>query len=155
MDKIVEDRLLIGQPADVIFAYLSAPGNHAKFIPGMLRFEQTSSGAFARAGAQALGLRRFLGVKFQILYEITEVQPNERLSMKGAMGPVKFEDGYILETTETGTVVKFWLRPMLSGPMILAQPLVLLVGRTHAAETLSGLKNALEGRKELEYADAG
>lgn len=154
MHKTVEDSVIINQPAEAIFAFLSAPESHAKFIPDMLEFEQTSSGAFAQVGAQARGLRRFSGITMEIPYEVTEVEPNKRLSMKGVMGPVKFNDGYILEARGDATLVRFWLQPTPTGLLRLARPFILFVGRTHAAETLSGLKRAVEGRAELQYADA-
>jgi carbon monoxide dehydrogenase subunit G len=154
VDKQVEDRVLISRQAENIYSYLSNPENHARFIPGMLEFGQTSPGAFARVGAQALGLREFFGVKLKIPYEITEVEPNLRLGMKGVMGPVGFEDGYVLEATGDSTLVTFWMRPTLTGIMRLARPFVLFVGRTHAAETLSGLKQALEGQPIGEHAHA-
>jgi hypothetical protein len=74
--------------------------------------------------------------------------------MRGVMGPVGFEDGYVLEATGDSTLVTFWMRPTLTGIMRLARPFVLFVGRTHAAETLSGLKQALEGQPIGEHGHA-
>jgi hypothetical protein len=80
----------------------------------------------------------------ELPYEITEYQQGCRLGMKGAMGPLKFLDGYILESMGTHTRVKFWLEPTLTGVMKLARPFIELIGRTHAHETLVNLKSVLE-----------
>jgi len=144
MEKI-QSSVLISKPAEDIFAFLSAPENHARFIPGMLEFAKTSPGSFAEAGATARGVRRFLGIKMVIPYEVTEVEPDSRLGMKGSMGPISFEDGYVLDPLGASTRVKFWLQPTLTGLAKLARPLVAQIGKTHAAETLDGLKKALEG----------
>ena len=67
-----------------------------------------------------------------------------KLGMKGLMGPIGFDDGYILEAMGSNTRVNFWLEFILAGPMLLAGPFVQLLGKTHAAETLANLKNVLE-----------
>jgi carbon monoxide dehydrogenase subunit G len=140
----IESEIVINRPAEQVFAFLSVPENHARFIPGMLEFKQTSPGALDRVGATARGLRRDLGIKTDVLYEITEVAPNSKLGMQGRMGPVRFKDGYVLEPSGAGVRVKFWLELSLSGPMKLAGPFVNLIGRTHAAETLANLRKSLE-----------
>jgi hypothetical protein len=64
--------------------------------------------------------------------------------MKGALGPVTFNDGYELDPLGNSTRVKFWLELSLRGLMKLARPILVLQGRTHADETLTNLKKALE-----------
>jgi hypothetical protein len=67
--------------------------------------------------------------------------------MKGAMGPITFRDGYVLEPQGSSTRVNFWLEPTLTGLMRVARPFVALVGKAHAYETLVNLKRALEVSK--------
>jgi hypothetical protein len=143
MDKL-EASMLIDRSAEDIFAFLSVPENHPKFVPGMLEFRKTSPGPLGQVGATARGLRRFFGLKMELPYEITEYEQNIRLGMKGAMGPITFEDGYILDPRGASTLVSFWLRPTLSGLAKLVRPIVVQMGKAHAVETLDGLKKALE-----------
>ena len=140
----VETAITINKPLEEVFAFLGLAENHQRFIPGMLEFKQTSPGALGRVGATARGVRSDFGVRTPVQYEITEYQPNKALGMKGAMGPILFEDGYVLEEEGNGTRVNFWLELTFRGLARLAQPLVFLIGKTHAGETLANLKKAVE-----------
>jgi len=144
MANRLEATILINRPAEDIFAFLSIPENHPKFVPGMLEFKMTSSGPLGRVGATIRGVRQFLGQKMELPYEITEYEPGNRLGMKGALGPITFKDGYVLDPVGNSTRVKFWLELTLTGLMQLARPILVLQGKTHAHETLANLKSTLE-----------
>ena len=144
MANRLEATILINRPAEDIFAFLSIPENHPKFVPGMLEFKMTSSGSLGRVGATIRGVRQFLGQKMELPYEITEYEPGNRLGMKGALGPITFKDGYVLDPVGNSTRVKFWLELTLTGLMQLARPILVLQGKTHAHETLANLKSTLE-----------
>jgi len=140
----LEASALINKPAEDIFVFLNVAENHAKFIPGMLEFKKTSPGPFGQVGTTARGMRRDLGHRWDVQYEITEVEPNTKLGMKGAMGPILFTDGYLLDPQGSSTRVNFWLELTLTGLAKLAGPFIFLIGRTHAGETLANLKKTLE-----------
>jgi carbon monoxide dehydrogenase subunit G len=144
MANRLEATILIKKPAEDIFAFLNNPENHPKFVPGMLEFKKTSPGPFEQIGTSVQGVRKFLGQRMELPYEITEFQRGNKLGMKGAMGPIKFNDGYVLESMGPNTHVKFWLEFTLTGLMKLTQPLFAIVGKAHAHETLTNLKKALE-----------
>ena len=144
MGNRMESMIQIDRPAEDIFAFLNAPENHPKFVPGMLEFKKTSPGPLGQVGAAVRGVRRFLGRKIELPYEITEYQRVIKLAMKGAMGPILFKDGYVLESMGPNTRVKFWLEFTLTGLMNIARPFVAFVGKAHAHETLTNLKKALE-----------
>lgn len=136
--------ILIDRPVQDVFAFFNVAENHARFIPGMKEFKQTSPGAFGQPGTTMRGLRRDFGIRSAVRYEITRVEPNHALDMKGNMGPIGFEDGYVLESMGSRTRVNFWLEFGLAGLMKLATPFMLLLGQTHAAETLANLKKVIE-----------
>jgi hypothetical protein len=142
-DKL-EATILIHRPAEDIFTFINNPDNHPKFVPGMFEFKKMSPGPIEKVGTSIQGARRFLGWRIELPYEITEYQPCTRLGMKGALGPIAFRDGYVLEPLGPNTRVKFWLEPALAGLMKLARPAVSFFGRTHAHETLTNLKKVLE-----------
>lgn len=144
MGKRTESTIQINRSAEDIFAFINAPENHPKFVPGMLEFKKTSPGPLGQVGATVRGVRRFLGRKIELPYEITEYRRGIKLAMKGAMGPILFKDGYILESMGPNTRVKFWLEFTLTGLMNVARPFVALIGKAHANETLTNLKKALE-----------
>lgn len=140
----IESTVLVHQSLEEVFAFLNAAENHARFIPNMAEFRQTSPGAFGKAGATAQGLLSYFGLmKITVLYEIIEHELNHRLAMKGQMGPVLFKDGYVLKKNNNGTEIKFWLDLLPTGWTKLFLPFAGLIGRIHALETLRNLKREL------------
>lgn len=140
----IESTLLVRQSPEEVFAFLNAAESHARFIPNMAEFRQTSLGLFGRAGATAQGLLSYLGlIKIGVQYEIIEHVPGDRLAMKGQMGPVSFKDGYILKRNGEGTEIKFWLDLLPTGWAKLLSPVAGLIGKVHAWETLRNLKREL------------
>jgi len=144
----IESTLLVGQPLEEVFAFLDAADSHARFIPNMAEFRQTSPGVFGRTGATAQGLLSYLGlIKIGVQYEMIEHKPNDRLAMQGQMGPVNFRDGYILKRSGEGTEIKFWLDLLPTGWAKLLSPVAGLIGKVHAWETLRNLKRELAKTK--------
>lgn len=144
MANRLEASILINRPAEDIFAFLNAPENHPKFVPGMLEFKKTSPGPLGGVGATVRGVRQILGQRLELPYEITEYEAGNRLGMRGAMGPITFEDGYVLDREGNSTRVRFWLELTLTGLMRLARPFLVWQGKIHAGETLANLKSTLE-----------
>jgi carbon monoxide dehydrogenase subunit G len=140
----IESSLLVHQPVKAVFAFLNAPDNHARFIPNMAKFQQTSPGAFGSLGARAQGVLSYFGLlKVRVRYEIIEHERNRRLAMKGQMGPISFKDGYILQEAMAGTNIRFWLELRPTGWARIFSPLAGLIGKIHAWETLRNLKREL------------
>ena len=140
----IESTLLVGQPLEEVFAFLDAAESHARFIPNMAEFRQTSPGVFGRTGATAQGVLSYLGlIKIGVQYEMIEHKPNDRLAMQGQMGTVNFRDGYILKRSGEGTEIKFWLDLLPTGWAKLLSPAAGLIGKVHAWETLRNLKREL------------
>ena len=140
----IESSTLVQQSLEDVFAFLNASESHARFIPNMAEFKQTSAGAFGKTGATAEGLLSYLGlIKIKVPYEIIEHKLHERLAMRGQMGPILFKDGYVLQRKNGGTEIKFWLDLSPTGWARLLSPLMGLIGRVHAWETLRNLRREL------------
>jgi hypothetical protein len=141
----IESTILVPQSLEDVFAFLDASDSHAKFIPNMAEFRQTSAGVFGKDGATAQGVLRYFGlIKIGVRYEIIQHEQNRRLAMKGQMGPVQFEVGYLLKRNGNGTEIKFWLELLPRGWAKLLTPFAGLIGRIHAWETLRNLKRELQ-----------
>ena len=140
----IESTLVVRQPAAVVFDFLNTAENHARFIPNMTDFQQTSPGAFGRTGARAQGLLRYFGLlQIPVRYEIIEHEPDRQLAMKGQMGPIFFKDGYILRADKAGTEIRFWLELRPMGWTRIFSPVAGLIGKIHAWETLRNLRREL------------
>jgi len=140
----IESTLLVHRSVEDVFAFLSAAENHARFIPNMAEFKQTTDGIFSRVGATAQGILSYFGLlKIPVQYEIIEHDFNHRLAMNGKMGPVSFKDGYVLQRAGDATAIKFWLDLVPMGWTKLFSPFMGFIGRIHAWETLRNLEREL------------
>lgn len=140
----IESSIQVSKQVADVFGFMNMPESHARFIPNMAEFEQTSSGAFGRVGATVRGLLRYFGlIQIEVPYEIIEHEPDRRIAMKGKMGPFLFEDGYVLHPTDQGTRIDFWLELNPTGWGTLLKPFAGIIGRIHAYETLRNLKREL------------
>ena len=151
----IELTLVVPRSLEEVFAFLSAPESHARFIPNIAEFRQTSSGAFGSIGATAQGLLRYFGLlKIKVQYEIIEHELNHRVAMNGQMGPVLFKDGYVLSRKGAGTEIKFWLDLFPTGWSKVFSPIMGVIGRIHAWETLRNLKRELARQEIASQGDA-
>ena len=139
----IESRLLVSKSTEDVFSFLNKCESHLRFIPRMTELRQVSSGDFGQVGTLLSGMLNYFAVPIPVRYEIIEVEPNQRLAMKGIMGPVQFKDGYVLRKNEAGTEINFWLVLLPTGWAKLFSPFMGLVGKIHAWETLRNLKREL------------
>lgn len=139
----IESSITISKSVEETFAFLGLPVSHRRFIPRCVEFRQTSTGAFGQVGTTVKGLLNYFGIRIPVDYEIIEHQPNQRLAMKGTMGPVRFKDGYILSSSSEGTRLTFWLELTLTGWTRIFQPFAGLIGKIHAWETLRNLRREI------------
>jgi hypothetical protein len=144
----IESILHVQQPLEDVFSFLNRRESHLKFIPRMTELHQTSQGIFGQIGTRLSGMLNYFGIRIPVRYEITEVEPDQRLAMKGQMGPIRFKDGYVLKRNGKGTEIQFWLDLLPSGGMKVFSPFMGLIGRIHAWETLRNLKREL-AKKEI------
>ena len=139
----IESRFWASRSINEVFSFLNRCESHRKFIPRMIELHQTSPGSFGQVGTRLSGMLRYFGIRIPVNYEISEVEPDRQLAMRGQMGPILFEDGYILKKNEQGTEIKFWLELMPAGWAKVFYPFMGLIGKVHAWETLRNLKREL------------
>ena len=139
----IESSILVSKSIENVFSFLNNRESHLKFIPRITAFNQTSQGTFGQVGTTVVGMLNYFGIRIPVQYEIIEIKPNQRLAMKGQMGPVQFKDGYILSPAEKGSQIKFWLELNPTGLTKVFSPFAKLIGKFHAYETLSLLKRQL------------
>jgi hypothetical protein len=139
----VESSILVQKSMEDIFSFLNKCESHLNFIPRMTALNQTSQGSFGQVGTTLSGMLNYFGIRIPVKYEIIEAEPNQRLAMKGQMGPVLFKDGYILKQNGDETEIKFWLDLLPTGWAKVFSPFMGLIGRVHAWETLRNLRREL------------
>jgi hypothetical protein len=139
----IESTIQVSKSFEDVFAFLNKRESHLNFIPRMIELEQTSQGDFGQIGATADGTLNYFGIKIPVRYEIIENETNQKLAMKGSMGPVDFKDGYVLSRQNNGTKIKFWLELNPTGWAKILSPFAGLIGKIHAWETLRNLKREI------------
>jgi len=139
----IESMILSTKSVEDVFSFLNRCESHKRFIPRMTALDQTSPGAFGKAGTTLSGMLNYFGVHIPVRYEIIEAESNHRLAMKGQMGPFLFKDGYILKKNSGGTEIRFWLDLLPQGSTKIFSPFIALLGKIHAWETLRNLKREL------------
>jgi hypothetical protein len=139
----VESSIFVAQSIEKIYSFLNRRESHRRFIPRMTSLEQTSAGDFGQVGTTLSGMLNYFGLHIPVRYEIIQVEPDHKLAMKGQMGPVDFQDGYVLRASENGTEISFWLDLLPTGWTRILAPLMGIIGKIHSWETLRNLRREL------------
>jgi hypothetical protein len=143
----IESIISVPMTVEDVFAFLNKSESHRRFIPRMTELQQLSQGDFGKTGTTLSGMLNYFGNRIPVQYEIAEVKPNQSFTMNGKMGPFDFKDGYILSQNSNGTQIRFWLDLRPAGWARALSPLMGLIGRIHAWETLRNLKRELAKEK--------
>jgi uncharacterized protein YndB with AHSA1/START domain len=87
---------------------------------------------------------RTLPTRSEETFEVTEFEPDRRLSIRGALGPFRGEITYLLEPTGNATALTNTMNLKPSGPMRLVAPLAASRVKSAVAANLDTLKQILE-----------
>jgi uncharacterized protein YndB with AHSA1/START domain len=103
----------IARPIGEVFAFVADGLNGSRWRPGILDLSHVSGdgvGAVYKQGVRGPGGRRI-----DADYQITEYEPNRRLSFVAIAGPVRPAGTYLFEEVPGGTRVSFSLQAELDG----------------------------------------
>jgi carbon monoxide dehydrogenase subunit G len=149
-----ESTVKINRPARDVFAFLSQPENHPRFVPGVHEFHVTS-GTMAE-GASAIGTRRVMGMVRRLPYRITLFEPNRVLSMTTQLGPLQGGATYYLESEgDSATQVRFVVQGGFRGLLRVADRLLARTLAKDAAAVGRNLKALLDGDQPATIASVG
>jgi uncharacterized protein YndB with AHSA1/START domain len=99
-------------------------------------------------GAVGVGSRyrqtRTLPTRSEEVFEVTEFEPDRRLSIQGALGPYHSEVTYLLAPAQDGTTLTNTMNLRPSGPLRLIAPLAASRVKSAVAANLGALKQILE-----------
>ena len=87
---------------------------------------------------------RTLPTRSEETFEVTEFEPDHRLSIRGPLGPFHAEVAYVLSAAEHGTALANTMHLQPSGPLRLVAPLATSGVRSAVAANLGTLKRILE-----------
>ena len=141
----LETSVVINRPIEDVFAYVSNPENESLWQSGVVESSLTSQGPMG-VGSTAREVRRFLGRRIETTYELTEYEPNKKLSFKTTSGPISGQGGYSFESVEGDTRVTFLFEAQLGGFFKLAEPIVNRMARRQMEADSGNLKDLLEAQ---------
>jgi uncharacterized protein YndB with AHSA1/START domain len=87
---------------------------------------------------------RTLPSRSEETFEVTEFEPDRRLSIRGALGPFQGEITYLLEAAGNATALANTMNLQPSGPLRLVAPLAASRVKSAVAANLDTLKQILE-----------
>ncbi len=143
--KRIEHSVEISVPPREVFAFVSDPLNDPEWESALLS-GQTLGGP-VEPGSKLTQLRKLLGPRFESTAEITHLEPDSRIDVRGTSGPLPFEGSWSFEPAGAGTLVTFTGEIQGSGLREAAEPALARVLEADARVGLEDLKDALEGRR--------
>ncbi len=143
----VENSVVINRPVDEVFEFVSNIENLPQWAGPVLEAKQTSDGPVG-VGATQTQVAQFLGRKIETSHEVTEYEPNKKLSTKTTSGPLPMEVSYILEPAAGGTKVTLGGDIDAGGFFKLAEPIVGRMLNRQTASDAANLKELLEAQAE-------
>ena len=138
-----EKTVVINRPLEEVFAFVAAGENWSQWAMELVETTKTSEGPLG-VGTTYTHVAQMLGRRIENGYEVTEYEPNSKISMKSTSGPVPVEMSLTFEPVEGGARVVLNVQAEIAGLFKLAEPLVArIMGRQQDAN-FANLKDLLE-----------
>jgi uncharacterized protein YndB with AHSA1/START domain len=139
----VETSVVINQPHEKAFAFVTKPENDEKWYVGLKSWDRTPDEP-PGVGSTSQSRIRFLGIPFEVTRKVDEYDPPHKIGIKTIEG-VSVEADYAFEAVAEGkTKVTVHGQADLEGVLDLAEPVVERIGQRQWANSLENLKDVLE-----------
>lgn len=136
----------IDRPRDQVAAYAGDPSNAPEWYANIVSVEWKSDPPLA-VGSRLAFEARFLGKRLAYTYEIVELAPGERLTMRTAEGPFPMETTYTWTAAgDASTRMTLRNRGEPAGFSKLVSPFMAMAMRRANNKDLTRLKALLESR---------
>ena len=98
----IERTVVIRRPIEDVFEFAEDPGRHPLWQSTLVESRSLTDGPMG-VGSQVREVRRFLGMGFELTWEVTEYLPSTRSSVRFVSGPIPGTASYALEPLDGGT----------------------------------------------------
>lgn len=139
----IQSSVVINRPVEEVFEFSNDPSNDTQWQTGVLESEITSEGELG-VGTTARSVIQFLGKRIESTSEITEFEPNKKVSFKTTSGPIPFEGTTMYEPVEGGTKLSSDFEVEFGGVFKLAEPIVERSAERQFEGSFANLKDILE-----------
>ena len=99
-----EASIVVNRPAHDVFAYMTDIDKETEWQAELLEAKQTSTGPLS-VGTTVREVRRFMNRRMEVVFEITEFEPDREMSFKSISAPFPMHGRYSLEPVEGGLVI--------------------------------------------------
>ena len=141
--KHIERTLVVQQPPERVWAYLSDFRSTNEWDPGTVLTERTSGDG--GVGTVYRNTSKFLGNETELEYVVTDVEPGRQIRLRGDNKTVTSYDTITVEPAGSGTSVTYLAEFELHGAAKLATPVMGLPLKKLGDDAEAGLRKALEG----------
>lgn len=140
-----EHSLVINQPVEKVYAFVSDVKNNPKWQVGILETRTDTDGP-THVGTKVTDVRTFVGRKMELSYEVVEMVPNSTLSLKSLSGPLAFHGTTTLQDMGEVTRVHVTFEMEATGILKLAEGLVASSLKKDLETSFAQLKVLLESQ---------
>ena len=135
--------VVIDQPIEKVFAFVSNPENNPRWQKGVMEVELLS-GEPGAVGSTGRFKRRSLGRELAGTAEVTEREPSKTFAYRGTAGPVSFRLHYTFQSLGDSTKLNLVVEGESHGFFGLVGPLLTRRLREQYQSHLDDLKSLLE-----------
>jgi uncharacterized membrane protein len=139
----VQTEILIQRPREIVAGYASDPDNAPVWYVN-IRSAQWRTPKPLAVGSRVAFTARFLGRNLDYVYEITELVPGEKLTMRTSQGPFPMQTTYAWFDENGATRMSLRNMGEPSGFSVLAGMIMAPMMRRAMRKDLENLKNILE-----------
>jgi uncharacterized protein YndB with AHSA1/START domain len=128
-----------------VFELLGDPTRDAEWAGPVVAVEALMPGPIG-VGSRFRQTSRTLGIRFPMLLEVAEYEPNRRMTLKSVDGAVAFRNERRFDPIDTGTRVTFSGNVRLPWALRLVEPLAVRFSGGQVDRDLEAVKRRLEAR---------
>jgi uncharacterized membrane protein len=143
--ETIEISIDIQRPLEIVFAFVADPRNGPQWQGAIKAVRMTPDGP-PRVGTKTTVVASFLGVKLEPTNEITALEPNRFVSMKGSSGPATLEGTFRVEAVGSGTHLSATLQVEPGGLFKVAGPVFASQFKKQFEADFQRLKELLEAQ---------
>lgn len=126
-----------------VFELLGDPTRDAEWAGPVVAVQALMPGSIG-VGSRSRQTSRTLGIRFRMLLEVIEYEPNRRIALKSVAGAVAYRGERRFDPTDTGTRVTFIGNVRLPRALRLVEPLAIRFSGGQVDRDLEAVKRRLE-----------
>jgi uncharacterized membrane protein len=148
----IERSIVIDRPVEDVWEFVHETTNDSLWQTTLAESEQLTDGPL-RVGSRVREVRRFLGLRIEATWEVTEYQANLKSAIRAVSGPIPFTGSYRVEPADGAT--RFTVTGELDahGFFKLAEPVFARIAQRELEANLGHLKDILEAEASSSTAD--